>query len=477
MNNTDAFYIAGHWKTYADLPRREVTNPANNKVIATIHMADAAVVDAAVAAAKLAFTSYSRTTKEYRLGLLDKFLDIYNRRYDEMAGCISQEMGAPIDVAHKYQAWAGVKHTKGYIQAYTEQQQRTLLANGDTVVREPIGVCGLITPWNWPINQISLKTIAALATGCTCVLKPSEYTPLSAQLFAAIIDEAGFPAGTFNLIQGDGPNAGSRLSKHPDIRMISFTGSTRAGIAISKDAADTVKRVTLELGGKSPSIVFADADLNTTVRATIGELLLNSGQSCDAPTRLLVERDVYDSVVAIAKDVVDNQTVGDPSSHGDHLGPLVNEIQFDRVQTLIQAGIDEGARVVSGGTGKPENGEDGYYVRPTIFADVRNDMRIAQEEIFGPVVVVIPFDTEDEAIQIANDTPYGLAAYVQTQDRDRAERVAAQLQVGAVHINNAGLQPGSPFGGFKQSGNGREGGIFGIEDYQEVKTLHFGGGI
>jgi aldehyde dehydrogenase (NAD+) len=343
-------------------------------------------------------------------------------------------------------------------------------------VREPIGVCGLITPWNWPMNQVSLKVVPALATGSTCVLKPSEFTPISAALYAEMIDQAGFPPGVFNLVNGDGLTAGATLSKHPDVHMISFTGSTRAGRAISKDAADTVKRVTLELGGKSPNLVFADCgdDLEERVTSSVLECFGNTGQSCDAPTRLLVEKACYDQVLDIAARVGEAQAVGDPMEEGDHIGPLVSAIQYGRVQGHIERAVASGTRLLCGGPGKPEGFATGYYVRPTIFADVSNDMPIAQEEVFGPVLAIIPFATEEEAIRIANDTPYGLAAYVQTGDPERAERVAAKLRAGAVHINGGGFEYGSPFGGYKQSGNGREGGMMGLEDYQEVKTLHFG---
>ena len=351
-------------------------------------------------------------------------------------------------------------------------QERKKLASGDIQLREAIGVCGLITPWNWPMNQIALKVIPALATGCTCVLKPSEHTPISAMIYAEIIHEAGFPAGVFNLVQGDGPTVGAAMSRHPNIQMMSFTGSTRAGTAVTRDAADTVKRVTLELGGKSPNLVFADCDLEARVTASVDECMYNTGQSCDAPTRLLVERDCYDEAVSIAKRAVEATEVGDPTQEGGHIGPLFDRIQFDRVQAMIAVGIDEGATVLTGGLGKPNGVTDGWFVKPTVFIDVSNAMRIAQEEIFGPVLVIIPFDTEDDAIEIANDTPYGLAAYLQTGDQARAERVAARLRAGAVHINGGGFNYGSPFGGYKQSGNGREGGMMGLDDYLETKTLH-----
>jgi len=339
---------------------------------------------------------------------------------------------------------------------------------------EPIGVCGLITPWNWPVNQVSLKVIPALATGCACILKPSEHTPISATVYAEIIHEAGYPAGVFNMVHGDGPTVGSAMSRHSDIQMMSFTGSTRAGTAVSKDAADTVKRVTLELGGKSPNLVFADCDLEERITASVLECFYNTGQSCDAPTRMLVERSCYEEALEIAQRAAMAQAVGDPTQEGDHLGPLFDKIQFDRVQTLIQVGIDEGARVLVGGVGKPEGLETGWFVKPTIFADVTDSMRVTREEIFGPVLVIMPFEDEAEAIALANDTPYGLAAYVQTGDPERGERVAAQLKAGAIHINGGGFSYGTPFGGYKQSGNGREGGTLGLEDYQETKTLHFG---
>ncbi|MDX0136220.1 aldehyde dehydrogenase family protein [Sinorhizobium meliloti] len=466
------FYIDGKWVDPATQNDLLVLNPATEKPIAVISLGTAVDVDRAVAAAKKAFASYSRTSVEERLALLEKLLAIYKRRYDEMADTITAELGAPRTMSHEQQADVGVGHLQGFIDALKRLKLREKLPNGDTLLREPIGVCGLITPWNWPVNQIALKVVPALATGCTCVLKPSEFTPLNAMLYAEMIEEAGFPAGVFNLVNGDGIHAGAALSKHKDIDMMSFTGSTRAGIAVSKDAADTVKRVTLELGGKSPNIVFADADIEERVTASILECFNNSGQSCDAPTRMLVERSAYDEVVEIARRVGMEARVGDPTKDGSHIGPLVSHIQFERVQALIEAGVAEGATLLAGGPGKPEGFETGYFVQPTIFADVDNSMRIAREEVFGPVLSIIPFDTEEEAIAIANDTNYGLAAYVQTRDRERAERVASRLRAGMVHINGGPHRYGSPFGGYKQSGNGREGGMFGLEDFLEVKTVH-----
>jgi aldehyde dehydrogenase (NAD+) len=466
------FYINGEWVPPLQANDLEVINPATEKPIAVISMGTAADIDRAVAAAKKACQTYSQTSVDERLALLEKLLAIYKRRYDEVAHTITLELGAPITMSTQQQADVGVGHLQGFIDALKNLHLREELPNGDILVREPIGVCGLITPWNWPINQIALKVIPALATGSTCVLKPSEFTPLNAMLYAEMIDEAGFPAGTFNLVNGDGATVGAALSKHKDVDMMSFTGSTRAGIAVSKDAADTVKRVTLELGGKSPNIVFEDADLEDRVAGSVLECFNNSGQSCDAPTRMLVQRSVYDKAVRIAEVTGKQARVGNPEEEGDHIGPLVSHVQYGRVQNLIEAGIAEGARVLVGGAGKPEGYETGYFVQPTIFADVSNDMRIAKEEVFGPVLALIPFDTEEEAIAIANDTPYGLAAYVQTGDARRAERVASKLKAGMVHINGGPHRYGSPFGGYKQSGNGREGGKFGLEDFLEVKTIH-----
>jgi aldehyde dehydrogenase (NAD+) len=466
------FYINGEWVDPAVANDLEVLNPATEKPIAMISMGTAGDIDRAVAAAKKAFVTYSRTSTEERLALLEKLLAIYKRRYEEMAQTITLELGAPLTMSREQQADVGVGHLQGFIDALKRLHTREVLPNGDVMLREPIGVCGLITPWNWPINQIALKVVPALATGSTCILKPSEFTPLNALLYAEMIHEAGFPAGTFNLVNGDGLNVGAALSKHKDVDMMSFTGSTRAGIAVSKDAAETVKRVTLELGGKSPNIVFEDADLEDRVAGSVLECFNNSGQSCDAPTRLLVQKSVYDKAVEIATRVGKEAKVGDPAEEGSHIGPLVSDVQFGRVQALIEAGIAEGARLLVGGAGKPQGFKTGYFVKPTIFADVNNTMRIAREEVFGPVLAIMPFETEEEAIEIANDTNYGLAAYVQTGDPKRAERVASRLRAGMVHINGGPHRYGSPFGGYKQSGNGREGGMFGLEDFLEVKTVH-----
>ena len=473
MDNLKKFYINGEWVDSISSNTFSVINPATEAQIGAISLGGKKDVDMAVTAANNAFKIFSKSNKEERLKLLRKLRQITSERYEDLAQAISKEMGAPITMSRNAQTDAAIGHLDGFIVALEELEERFILKNGDILIREPIGVCGLITPWNWPINQIALKVIPVLASGCTCVLKPSEHTPLSAMIYAEMIHEAGYPPGVFNLINGDGPTVGSALSKHPDIEMMSFTGSTRAGICVTHDAADTIKRVTLELGGKSPNLVFGDCELKEQVTAAINECMFNTGQSCDAPTRLLVEQSCYDEVINLAKEVGNTIAVGDPSLEGEHLGPLFDKIQYDRVQTLIAAGIKEGANLLVGGTGKPMGFETGWYVKPTIFSDVSSEMRIAKEEIFGPVLVIIPFQDEEEAINIANDTPYGLAAYLQTGCPERAERVASQLRAGAVHINGGEFNYGTPFGGYKQSGNGREGGAMGLEDYLETKTLHY----
>ena len=472
MNNLSNFYIGGAWVDPISDATMPVLNPATEAQIGSVAMGNVADVDRAVAAAKAAFESFSQTSKADRLALLGKLKTVTEKRIEDLAQAMRMEMGAPITMARDAQADAAVGHLQGFIDALETLEERATLTNGDILLREPIGVCGLITPWNWPMNQIALKVIPALATGCTCVLKPSEHTPVSAMIYAEIIHEAGYPAGVFNLVNGDGVNVGSALSRHPDVQMMSFTGSTRAGTAVTRDAAETVKRVTLELGGKSPNLVFADCDLEDRVTASVDECMFNTGQSCDAPTRLLVERSCYEEVLKIAKHAADATAVGDPAQTGDHIGPLFDRIQYERVQAMILKGLDEGATLLAGGLSKPEGFETGWYVKPTIFADVSNDMAVAQEEIFGPVLVIIPFENEDDAIAIANDTPYGLAAYLQTGNPARAERVSSRLRAGAIHVNGGGFNYGSPFGGYKQSGNGREGGLMGLEDYLETKTLH-----
>ena len=472
MENLRKFYIGGEWVEPISSATMPVLNPATEEQIGTLALGNSDDVNRAVAAANDAFGTFALSSKAERLDLLRSLKAETQARFEELAQAMRMEMGAPITMSREVQADAAIGHLQGFIDALEGLEERTALANGDIQLHEPIGVCGLITPWNWPMNQVALKVVPALATGCACILKPSEHTPVSAAVYAEIIHEAGYPAGVFNLVNGDGPTVGAALSRHPDIQMMSFTGSTRAGTAVTRDAADTVKRVTLELGGKSPNLVFADCDLEEKVTASVQECMFNTGQSCDAPTRLLVERSCYDEVLEIAKRAADATAVGDPAQEGDHIGPLFDKIQYDRVQKMIKVGIDEGARLLTGGLGKPAGHETGWFVKPTVFADVSNDMRIAQEEIFGPVLAVIPFEDEAEAISIANDTPYGLAAYVQTGDSDRAERISSRLRVGAVHINGGAFNYGSPFGGYKQSGNGREGGIMGLEDYLETKTLH-----
>ena len=472
MPNLAKFFIGGQWVKPISPATLPILNPATEAQIGTVAMGNSEDVDSAVAAAKTAFSGFSATSKKERLHLLNRLKAATERRLEDLAQAMRIEMGAPITMARAAQADTAIGHLKGFIDALQELEERQVLANGDVLLREPIGVCGLITPWNWPINQIALKVIPVLATGSTCILKPSEHTPISAMIYAEIIDEAGYPPGVFNLVNGDGPTVGAALSRHPDIQMMSFTGSTKAGIAVTRDAAETIKRVTLELGGKSPNLVFADCELEARVSASVRECMFNTGQSCDAPSRLLVERACYDDALRIAKLTIDSIKVGDPEQTGDHIGPLFDKIQYDRVQSMIEAGLAEGATLLAGGLGKPDGVTTGWFAKPTIFADVSNHMRVAQEEIFGPVLVIIPFEDEADAIAIANDTPYGLAAYVQTGDLERAIRIATRLRAGSVRINGGSVNYGSPFGGYKQSGNGREGGTMGLEEYLETKTLH-----
>jgi len=466
------FYIGGKWvepEVPNDLP---VINPATEQAFATISLGSPADVDLAVAAARRAFATWSEASVKERSALLERIIGIYRRRASEMDEAIRLEMGGPRTFAREHQTPAGIGHLEATLEALKAHVfERPSPRGGSFIRHEPVGVCGLITPWNWPINQIAAKVAPALAAGCAMLLKPSEIAPLSALLFAEILDEAGCPPGVFNLVNGDGPSVGEAMSMHRDVDMISFTGSTRAGISVSRNAAPTVKRVALELGGKSANLLFADADLETAISYSIEACFSNSGQSCDAPTRLLVERSVYDAAVALAARVADSVQVGDPAREGDHIGPVISEQQYDRIQGHIEKGIEEGARLIAGGPGRPEGFETGYYVRPTVFADVANDMSIARNEIFGPVLVMIPFDTEEEAIGIANDTPYGLAAYLQTGDPERAARVARKLRAGSVYINGGSPDWDVPFGGYKQSGNGREYGEFGLEDFLEVKAI------
>ena len=471
MITADKHYIDGAWVAGQGGKPFPIMNPATETQIGTVTLGSAADVDLAVAAAKRAFASFSLSSKAERLGYLRALQKALEDRTDDMGRAISQEMGAPITLARNAQAGCGPRHAAAYIAALEAHEEEYTLPNGDFIRKEPIGVCGLITPWNWPINQIAQKVMPALAVGATCVLKPSEHTPLSAAIFAECVHEAGYPAGVFNLVFGDGADVGSAMSRHPDVAMMSFTGSTRAGAMVSRDSSDSVKRVALELGGKSANLIFADADLDTVVPASVTRCFLNTGQGCNAPTRMLVERACYDKVVDLARQTAEAQVVDDPAKEGSHIGPLFDEMQFNRVQTMIQLGIDEGARLLAGGLGRPEGLAKGWFAKQTIFADVNNDMRIAREEIFGPVLSIIPFDTEEDAIRIANDSDYGLAAYVQTGSAARAQRVANQLRAGVVAINGQGAAYGSPFGGFKHSGNGREGGVFGLEEYLEVKVM------
>ncbi|MBV6633820.1 MAG: aldehyde dehydrogenase family protein [Alphaproteobacteria bacterium] len=474
MSNSTQFYINGQWVDPITPNPMEVINPANEQAFATISSGTAADVDRAVAAAEAAFPAWGQSSKEERLALLDKLDAIYERRKDEMAKAISTEMGAPIDLATRAQTGVGQAHIK-YFRKTLEAFEFEYHLNGDTradmIIHEPIGVCGLITPWNWPLNQIALKVIAALAAGNCCVLKPSEVSPMSALLFAEMIDEAGFPAGTFNLVNGTGPEVGDAMSRHPKIDMMSFTGSAAAGIAVTKSSADTVKRVVLELGGKGANIVFADSDIEKSVKRGAIQMFNNTGQSCNAPSRMLVERSVYEDAVQVAAEAARSTTVGDPAESGRHIGPLVSAQQFERVQDMIQSGIDEGARLVEGGVGRPEGFNRGYFARPTVFADVTHDMRIGREEIFGPVLSMMPFDDEAHAIEIANDTTYGLTNYVQTSDMEKAQRIARAMRAGMVSINGSFRAMDSPFGGMRQSGNGREGGKWGLEEFLEVKAI------
>ncbi|SHM65869.1 aldehyde dehydrogenase (NAD+) [Cryptosporangium aurantiacum] len=462
------FYIGGQWVDPATTATIDVVNPATEQVSGRVAAGSAADVDRAVAAARAAFPAWSATSKEQRLELLRAILDVYQKRSDDLASVLTEEMGAPAALAGGFQVGLGTGHLTTAIdllENFTFEEQR-----GPTlVVKEPIGVCGLITPWNWPLNQIAVKVFPALATGCTTVLKPSEQAPGVGQIFAEILDTAGVPAGVFNLVQGDGPGVGVPLSSHPDVDLISFTGSTRAGIEVAKNAAPTVKRVTQELGGKGPNVILDDGALAENVAKGVGGVMLNSGQTCSAATRMLVPRARLDEATAAAKEAASATTVGDPTGEVA-IGPVVSEAQFQKVQGLIQKGIDEGATLVAGGPGRPDGLSAGYFVKPTVFANVTNDMTIAREEIFGPVLVIIGYDDIDDAVAIANDTEYGLAANVSGADQEQARAVARRIRAGAVYINDA-FDFCSPFGGYKKSGNGREWGEFGFSDYLEIKGI------
>jgi aldehyde dehydrogenase (NAD+) len=465
------FYIDGKWVDPVTPNPFDVINPATEAVCGRISLGSAADVDLAVAAARRAFETYSQTSREERIALLEAILAEFSRRHDEVAEAIMEEMGAPWGLAKNAQAASGPQHIKAALRALKtfefEERNRTTL-----IVKEPIGVCGLITPWNWPMNQIAVKVAPALAAGCTMVLKPSEIAPFDAMIFAEILDAAGVPAGVFNLVNGDGPGVGTALSQHPDVDMMSFTGSTRAGVLVAQNAAPTVKRVAQELGGKSANIILDDADFENAVKSGAADVFENTGQSCDAPSRMLVPKDRMDEAAALAASVAEATIVGDPTDEKTEVGPLVSEVQWNKVQVLIQKGIDEGATLAAGGTGRPQGLDKGYFARPTVFAGVRNDMTIAREEIFGPVLSIIPYDDDDDAVRIANDTPYGLSGYVSSGNLDRARKVAARMRTGMVHINGAHLDSMAPFGGYKQSGNGREWGPHGIEEFLEVKSVY-----
>ena len=473
MENSRNFYINGMWTAPMAGHDFDVVDPSTEEVVDTIVLGGQADTDAAVGAAKAAFPKWRLSSKAERLELMQSILDAYMRRSDEMGAVISTEMGAPIDMSKVSQSGTGSFHLKAFIASLKDYEFEHALRAGEDdtrIIHEPIGVCALITPWNWPMNQIALKVIPALATGCTMVLKPSEQSPLSAVLFSEIMHEAGVPAGVYNMLHGDGPGVGSQLSVHKDVDMVSFTGSTRAGRAITIAAAETVKRVSLELGGKGANLVFVDADPKAVAQG-IARCFNNTGQSCNAPTRMLVERSRYAEAVEQAKAAANATKVNAASEGGQHIGPLVSEMQFTKVQDLIQQGIDEGATLVAGGMGRPEGLNRGFFVRPTVFADCNNDMTVMREEIFGPVLAMMPFDTEEEAIAIANDTDYGLTNYVQTTDPERARRVARALRSGMVDMNGKGRGAGSPFGGMKQSGNGREGGEWGLDEFTEVRAI------
>tara|TARA_S200000501_G_scaffold378627_1_gene442365 strand:- start:12500 stop:13927 length:1428 start_codon:yes stop_codon:yes gene_type:complete len=469
MSNNEKFYINGEWVEPQGSETIEVINPATEEAIGTISLGNHADVDAAVAAAQEAFHTFSQTSVEERLELLNKITEIIGARSGDLATAITSEMGAPNGLAKAAQAGTGLFHfatTAGILANFKFEEE----VGKSLIVKEPVGVVGMITPWNWPINQIACKVAPALAAGCTMVLKPSEIAPLNAIIFAEIMDEAGVPPGVFNLVNGDGPTVGAYLSSHPGVDMMSFTGSTRAGIEVAKNAAATVKRVAQELGGKSANIILDDANLEESVGRDAFGMCMNSGQSCNAGTRMLVPHSQMEAATAIAKASMEAVTVGDPTSDGTTIGPVVSEVQWNKIQDLIQSGIDEGAELVCGGLGRPDGMTVGYYVKPTLFTNVTNDMRIAQEEIFGPVLVLIGYEDDAEAISIANDTIYGLAGYI-SGSHDRAVEIARKIRTGNMHVNGSGPDFNAPFGGYKQSGNGREWGSHGLEEFMEVKAI------
>ena len=473
MENKKNFYIDGKWVTPKSKKEIKVINPATEEDCAVISLGNKEDVDLAVKAAKGAYSSWSFSPKEERIRLLEKLYENYKKRWADIAVAITTEMGAPKDFATKLQAGTGAAHLKSFIRYLKNFEFEKPLgdhAPNQRLIYEPKGVCALITPWNWPMNQVCLKVMPAIASGCTMVLKPSELAPLSSMILAELIDDTKFPKGVFNLINGDGATTGDALTSHPDINMISFTGSTRAGALISQNAAKDFKRVSLELGGKGANIIFKDADPEAIERGAL-RCFRNSGQSCNAPTRMLVEKPMYDEAIQRLKKYTENFEVGDPKKEGEHIGPVISETQYNKIQTLIKKGIDEGAKLIAGGPGKPEGLQKGYFVKPTVFADVNNNMEVARTEIFGPVLSVMPFETEEEAIEIANDTPYGLTNYIQTKDPEKVKRVARKLRSGMVDVNGAGIAVDAPFGGFKHSGIGREAGEHGLEEFLEVKSV------
>ena len=470
MRDMLQFYIDGQWVDPVHANPFDVINPASEEVCGHISLGGVEDVNKAVAAATRAAPSFAQSSRQERMELLQSILDVYARRHDEVATAIMEEMGAPWSLAKYAQAASGPQHIATALEVL--KNFKFEVDHGTTrILKEAIGPCALITPWNWPINQIAVKVAPALAAGCTMVLKPSEIAPFDAMIFAEILHEAGVPAGVFNLVNGDGPTVGSALSGHPDITMVSFTGSTRAGIAVAQNAAVGVKRVAQELGGKSANILLDDADFGKAVQSGTSICFNNTGQSCNAPTRMLVPKDRLEEATAIAVATANATVVGDPQDKSTHLGPVISQLQWDKVQALIQKGIDEGASLVAGGTGKPDGLETGYYVKPTVFSNVNNDMTIAREEVFGPVLSIIPYENEDDAVRIANDTPYGLSGYVTSDNLERARAVAARLRTGMVHINSASLDAMAPFGGYKHSGNGREWGAHGLEEFLEVKSV------
>ena len=466
----EKFYINGSWVDPLKKETIDIINPADESIVGKLSVGSAEDIDKAVKAARTAFSSFSESSIKERLDLLNTIRNIYKKRFDDIADAIMTEMGAPINLARGAQAMVGLGHLKTAIRVL-EEHKFEYVHNGYTVRHEPIGVCGLITPWNWPINQIVSKLGPCLASGCTAILKPSEIAPLSANIIAEIIHEAGAPAGVFNMVHGIGPIVGEAMSNHPDIDMMSFTGSTRGGIAVAQASAKTVKRVSQELGGKSPNIILDDGIFEKSVTDGVNGTMSNTGQSCNAPTRMLVPATRHDEALKIAKDAAEQLTTGNPKNEETDIGPLVSEVQYNKVQRLIEAGISEGATLVTGGSGKPEELDSGYYVRPTVFGNVNNKMEIAREEIFGPVLSIIPYNSEEEAIEIANDTEYGLAAYVSGENKDKMMMLARKIKAGQIHLNHGSAGTNAPFGGFKQSGNGREKAEWGLEEFLEVKAI------